>query len=261
LGVTVSPARLWFGSTAAAVFAGLVVQVLVVATAAHSPWSSIPARIFNVFCYFTIQSNVIVGVTSLMLAVRLDRRSSAFAVCRLVGVVAITITGIVYHVAVAHLTEFDSWALVADQLTHTVVPIATVVGRLLFGPREELFYRTIQEAMANLRKHSRAKHVSVTLTRRRATLSGGVADDGRGFVLSETVTRADHPLHMGLETMIERVRLAGGELDIDSSPGEGTRISFEIPLVQELERGEPAPQPKLGRSQRRSPAKQPPSSA
>lgn len=131
----VSPARLLFGSTAAAVFAGLVVQVRVVATAGHSPWSSIPARIFNVFCYFTIQSNVIVGVTCLMLAIRLDRRSRAFAVCRLVGVVAITITGIVYHVAIAHLTEFDSWALVADQLTHTVVPIATMVGWLLFGPR------------------------------------------------------------------------------------------------------------------------------
>jgi len=122
---------------------------------------------------------------------------------------------------------------------------------------EELVYRTIQEAMANLRKHSRAKHVSVTLTRRRASLSGVVADDGRGFKLSETVTRADHLLHMGLETMIERVRLAGGELDIDSSPGEGTRISFEIPLVQDFDQPEPAPLPTERPKRRAAPVKRP----
>jgi PAS domain S-box-containing protein len=105
---------------------------------------------------------------------------------------------------------------------------------------EELVYRTVQEAIANLRKHSRAKHVSVTITRRRNALVGMVADDGRGFAIAETTTRADHLLHMGLETMIERVRLSGGELDVDSSPGEGTRISFEIPL------GTIAPDPRRG---------------
>ncbi len=134
-------ARVWFGSTAAAVCAGLVVQILVVATAGQSRWASVPARIFNVFCYFTIQSNVIVGVTCLLLALRLDRRTTVFRVARLIGLVGITITGIVYHVAIAHLVEFDSWALVADQLTHTVVPVATVVGWLVFGPRGHTSWR------------------------------------------------------------------------------------------------------------------------
>jgi signal transduction histidine kinase len=58
-----------------------------------------------------------------------------------------------------------------------------------------------------------------------------VADDGRGFVLSEQEARSDHLLHIGLETMTERVRLAGGELEVDSSPGGGTRISFEVPMA------------------------------
>jgi signal transduction histidine kinase len=36
-------------------------------------------------------------------------------------------------------------------------------------------------------------------------------------------------MHLGLDATIERIRLAGGEIDIDSTPGEGTRISFELP--------------------------------
>jgi signal transduction histidine kinase len=39
-------------------------------------------------------------------------------------------------------------------------------------------------------------------------------------------------LHIGLEAMTERVRLAGGELDVGSEPSAGTRVSFEIPLGQ-----------------------------
>jgi hypothetical protein len=107
--VTAAWARGFFAATAAAVFAGLVIQVLVVATAAHSPWS--PARIFNVFCYFTIESNLMLAVTCLLLAVRLDRPSTTFRVFRHIGLVGITITGIVYHVAIApgsHNTPFSA---------------------------------------------------------------------------------------------------------------------------------------------------------
>jgi hypothetical protein len=136
-------ARIWFGSTAAVVAAGLVIQVLVVATAGSSHWGSIPARIFNVFCYFTIESNVILGVTCLLLAIRLDRRSQTFATFRLIGVVAIAITGLVYHVAIAHLVEFDGWGLVADQLTHTVAPVAGVAGWVVAGPRGLTSWRTV----------------------------------------------------------------------------------------------------------------------
>jgi signal transduction histidine kinase len=59
-----------------------------------------------------------------------------------------------------------------------------------------------------------------------------VADDGRGFAIEETAQRPDRILHIGLDTMIERVRMAGGVLDIDSAPGNGTRISFDVPLAR-----------------------------
>lgn len=140
----ITQARLWFGATAAIVGAGLVIQLLVVATASSSRWGSIPARLFNVFCYFTIESNLIVGVTCLLLAIRLERPSLTFRVFRMIGLVGITITGIVYHVAIARLVEFDAWALAADQLTHTVVPIATVIGWLMYGPRGQASWRVIR---------------------------------------------------------------------------------------------------------------------
>jgi hypothetical protein len=74
-------------------------------------------------------------VTCLLLAIRLDRTSTAFAAFRLTGVVAIAVTGIVYHVALSGLLEMDTWSQVANQFQHTVVPVLAVVGWLAFGPR------------------------------------------------------------------------------------------------------------------------------
>jgi PAS domain S-box-containing protein len=99
-------------------------------------------------------------------------------------------------------------------------------------PVEELVYRTVAEAIANVRKHSEASHVTVTVGRRRNALTVIVADDGRGFAVEDTAQRPDRILHIGLDTMIERVRMAGGALDIDSAPGNGTRISFDVPLAR-----------------------------
>jgi hypothetical protein len=92
-------------------------------------------RGFNTFAFFTIQSNLIVGLTSAFLALRERPATELFRVVRLIGLVAITVTGIVYHVALAHLFDLESWSLVGDQLVHTVVPLLAVAGWLLLGPR------------------------------------------------------------------------------------------------------------------------------
>lgn len=105
------------------------------------------ARVFNLFCYFTVQSNVIVGVTCLLLALRPDRHSTVFAVFRLAGVIDIAITGVVYHVALAQLFELKGYAFVADQLLHTVVPILAVGGWLIFGPRRRVSWSIVGWAM------------------------------------------------------------------------------------------------------------------
>ena len=127
--------RSWFGLTALAVLTGLVVQFLVTAGRETGFFDTPTERALNVFAFFTIQSNIIVGITSLLLAVRTDRTSIGFRVARLTGVVAITITFVVFHVAIAHLFEFESWSLVADRILHAIVPILAVVGWLMYGPR------------------------------------------------------------------------------------------------------------------------------
>jgi hypothetical protein len=129
-------ARTWFAATGICVVAGLVIQLFVSANmkqAVH--FHDATARVLNVFCFFTIWSNIMVAVTTLLLAAGRDRSSTAFDTFRLIGLVAITITGLVYHVALSGLLDLESWALVANELLHTVVPVLAVAGWLMFGPR------------------------------------------------------------------------------------------------------------------------------
>jgi len=128
-------ARVWFAATAVCVVAGVTISVFTAVHARGGRFANGTERAFNTFAFFTVQSNLIVGVTSVLLAVRPVRSSTVFRTFRLIGVVAITVTGLVYHVAIAHLLDLDSWDLVGDQLVHTVVPILAVVGWLMFGPR------------------------------------------------------------------------------------------------------------------------------
>jgi hypothetical protein len=127
--------RAWFGATALAVLVGVVISIPVAAVNSSGHFESPLARALNVFAFFTVQSNLIVGVTCLLLALNPRRGSAVFHTFRLIGLVAITITGLVYHVALAHLLDVDSWALAADVLLHTVVPVMAVAGWLLYGPR------------------------------------------------------------------------------------------------------------------------------
>jgi hypothetical protein len=58
-----------------------------------------------------------------------------FGTFRMIGLVAITVTGVVYHVALARLLTLAGLHQLANQLVHTVVPVLTVLGWLLAGPR------------------------------------------------------------------------------------------------------------------------------
>jgi hypothetical protein len=132
--VDATRARLCFGATALLVVVGIVIQVPVAVNAKHGFFRGAAAGL-NVFAFFTIQSNLLVGATCLLLAWKLDLASTVFNVFRLIGVVAIAVTGIVYHVALAGLFDLDSWALTADMILHTVVPLLAVIGWLVYGPR------------------------------------------------------------------------------------------------------------------------------
>jgi signal transduction histidine kinase len=90
---------------------------------------------------------------------------------------------------------------------------------------ETTLYRVIQEALTNVVKHAGAERVSILLQRKDGAVVAVVEDDGSGF---ETVSiRADA---LGLAGMRERVSLAGGRLQVESTPGSGTTVVAEVPL-------------------------------
>jgi signal transduction histidine kinase len=96
---------------------------------------------------------------------------------------------------------------------------------------EDMAYRIVREAVVNARKHSHARHLDITLAEQDGVLRGSVSDDGRGFDLAAALDRSVMRMHVGLDSMIERVRLAGGEVRIDTQPGAGTNVNFEIPTT------------------------------
>jgi signal transduction histidine kinase len=88
----------------------------------------------------------------------------------------------------------------------------------------------VAEALANAHRHSKASSVRVWLSDVRGQLEGRVTDDGRGFDVELMGDPQRGGLHQGLAAMRERVALAGGQLEVRSTPGCGATVSFRIPL-------------------------------
>ena len=101
-------------------------------------------------------------------------------------------------------------------------------GTRLPPETETAVYRIVQEALANVARHSQATSASVVLERRRETLVTIVEDNGRGFDV-EALLASEQSL--GLHGMRERSFLAGGKLTIESSPGGGTSVFVQVPLA------------------------------
>ena len=139
-------ARFFFGATSFVVFAGLILQVVLSATSDGGSFGSVKGKVFNFFCFFTVQSNIIVAITTGMLALKLNRTSVTFDVFRLVGVIAIAVTGVVFHLALRDLQELTGWDALADFLLHTASPILSTIGWLTFGPRRRVSWRVIRLA-------------------------------------------------------------------------------------------------------------------
>ncbi len=135
--------RVWFGLTALVVLVGLVVQIVVTAQATGGRFPDLGPRLFNLFCFFTILSNVLVLATNALLAIRPDRPSTLFRTLRLDGVLAIAVTGVVFHTVLKGLHELSGAAAFADFLLHTASPVLCVVGWLAFGPRGAITSRII----------------------------------------------------------------------------------------------------------------------
>ncbi|HSB39812.1 MAG TPA: histidine kinase, partial [Gaiellaceae bacterium] len=99
-----------------------------------------------------------------------------------------------------------------------------VDGGALGRETEALFFRVAQEALRNVVKHAAAGHVRVDVGRRDGRAALLVADDGRGF---DPVATPEG--HFGLAMLADLVGDSGGELVVDSAPGQGARVSVEVP--------------------------------
>lgn len=128
-------ARAWFALTGLAVLAGLGIQTWGTSRLTSGHFATPLTRTLNLFFFFTIESNILLMVTCLLLAARLTRQGTLFAVLRLAGMVGITITGIVYYAVLKDLLDLHGAAYISDVLLHTVSPLMAVAGWLLFGPR------------------------------------------------------------------------------------------------------------------------------
>jgi signal transduction histidine kinase len=91
---------------------------------------------------------------------------------------------------------------------------------------ETTMYRIVQEALHNVIKHAEAESVSVSVIENGNLVELAVADDGKGIANGEVRQR------FGLRGIRERVELVGGELEIESAPGEGTTVRAALPVTR-----------------------------
>lgn len=92
---------------------------------------------------------------------------------------------------------------------------------------EVFIFRAIQELLTNAIRHSHASQIKLQVNMGEANIKVVLEDNGSGFDIALIEERGN----MGLKVIRERVEMLGGAMDIDSVPGKGTRITFQIPAV------------------------------
>ncbi|MGZ5036907.1 MAG: PAS domain-containing sensor histidine kinase [Usitatibacter sp.] len=124
-------------------------------------------------------------------------------------------------------------AAAADWLVQNFTNRTGVACDLVIGPGfddlEDPFattlFRALQESLTNIAKHANATRVEVTLSRHDGELTLSVRDDGRGFLPDEP----RKPTSYGILGLHERAYLLGGDVTVDSAPGQGTIIEMRLP--------------------------------
>lgn len=88
-------------------------------------------------------------------------------------------------------------------------------------------YRIAQEALTNVVKHARSPHAAIEVWGSERLLEMRIEDFGAGFALDGT-----RPPGLGLTSMAERARSAGGMLSVESYPDGGTRVHLRLPVAE-----------------------------
>jgi two-component system sensor histidine kinase UhpB len=90
-------------------------------------------------------------------------------------------------------------------------------------------YRIVQEALHNVARHSHAGTAHVGVTFDQGQVEVQISDSGVGF----DSTHLPHAAGLGLLSMRERVAEVNGQLTVDATPGQGTRITVRVPLASQ----------------------------
>ena len=98
---------------------------------------------------------------------------------------------------------------------------------------DSLLVSVVRELTTNAAKHSGASLLTVAVVREGETIRATVADDGCGLTLANR-QEALAGGHIGLASCAERIEAAGGVMDVESGPGEGTQVTVELPLERRL---------------------------
>lgn len=124
---------------------------------------------------------------------------------------------------------------ISEQTAHrtglTVAFETSVEPARLTPDIETACFRITQEALTNVVRYAQATHVTVHLHRNRDSLVLTVSDDGRGFDFAAMRLRAQAGASLGVLGMEERATLVGGQLQIDSSPGQGSTVCLRCPWL------------------------------
>jgi signal transduction histidine kinase len=133
---------------------------------------------------------------------------------------------------IGHAGLVDTLTLLVQHLSSEsgVHFVAELDATVKAEPSTELaVYQVAREALTNILKHSGAQTVWIALRQDEGSVVLTVEDDGRGFDQRGS-DRGRLDRHFGLELMRERSAMAGGSLELQSSPGNGTRLRLAIPL-------------------------------
>lgn len=148
-------ARVLHGIAAAVPAVGLVLTVVLLVTngadvnsADVSTVPSVGVRLVRFFSYFTVQSNILVLIASIVLMLRPARGGTIWRIIRLDSLLAIMITGIVYATLLAPLAQDQGSGApaVANALLHYICPWLTLIIWLLVGPRPRISWATVAAA-------------------------------------------------------------------------------------------------------------------
>ena len=116
---------------------------------------------------------------------------------------------------------------IADNSALKIVSEIENIDGIFENEAEISVYRIVQECLNNIMKHSSAREVKVKITKTERGVSIKISDDGKGFD-RKNQTETQKSGGFGLIGMIERVRILGGTLAIDSAIGEGTIVEIEL---------------------------------